>query len=205
MTIIPISSLNHYQYCRRRCALIHIECIFVENEYTIEGDQAHEHVDKAGFELRAGWLLLRALPLFSEKLGLTGKADLVEVQKQGKEIIAARPVDYKRGKKRKNKWYNDAIQLCAQALCLEEMFGLSVAAGLIFHVKSQSRSEIIFDNQLRKKTRETIEAVRDLFEKGIIPKAELKPQCEGCSLHEVCVPELDDKNINRASHQLLKT
>ena len=214
---IPISALNHFLYCPRRAYLIHVEGVFVDNEHTVLGDLAHKHVDFPGFEQRAGWTLLRALPLFSDTLGLSGKADLVEVRyapfesqisdlksEMPRRVLAARPVEYKKGPKRR--FDNDEVQLCAQALCLEEMFGIAVEAGAIFYAQSQRRLEIPFDDALRGLTLRAISDLKSLISNSDapaaisdlksqisnprIPAAELKPQCDGCSLHEVCLPEL---------------
>lgn len=136
-TVIPLSALNHQLYCARRAYLIHAERVFVDNEHTTLGNLAHEAVDTPGYEHRAGWELLRALPLYSDTLGLTGKADLVEVRRDPAEparIAEARPVEYKKGPARR--WSNDHVQLCAQALYLEQMFGLPIASGLIFRAAS---------------------------------------------------------------------
>jgi CRISPR-associated exonuclease Cas4 len=194
---IALSALNHYLYCPRRAYLIHAEGIFVDNEHTLLGDQAHEHVDFPGYEQRAGWTLLRALPLYSDKFSLSGKADLVEVRRApgGETIVEIRPVEYKKGPARK--YNNDDAQLCAQAFCLEEMFGLCIESGAIYHASSQKRREVCFDDTLRIKTRETITALRQLIEAGEMPLAGLRPQCEGCSLHEICLPEASGKTSFR--------
>ncbi|HLP10214.1 MAG TPA: CRISPR-associated protein Cas4 [Opitutaceae bacterium] len=185
---IPLSALNHYLYCPRRAYLIHAEGVFVDNEHTVQGHLAHEHVDFPGYEQRAGWTLLRALPLFSDKLGLSGKADLVEVRYTvGDHIAEARPVEYKKGPKRR--FGNDEVQLCAQALCLEEMFGIAIAAGAIFHAQSQQRHEVAFGLTLRQQTLNALAGLRTLLAQTAPPLAELKPQCEGCSLHGICLPE----------------
>ncbi len=186
---LSLSGLNDYLYCQRRAALKFIEGLRGANEHTIIGDLAHAHVDSPGYEQRAGWELLRALPLFSDTLGLTGKADLVEVQRDPPtgHVSAARPVEYKKGPKRR--FDNDEVQLCAQALCLEEMFGLTVATGAIYHAASAGRSEVAFDNPLRTQTRAALAGLRALIAEGRIPPAELKPQCDGCSLREICLPE----------------
>lgn len=198
---IPISALNQFLYCPRRAFLIHVEGIFVDNHHTILGNLAHEHVDFPGYEQRAGWTLLRALPLFSDKLGLSGKADLVEVRYANFEsqitnfksemsrcIAEAKPVEYKKGPKRR--FDNDEVQLCAQALCLEEMFSLSVPTGAIYHAQSERRTEVEFNADLRQRTLTAISNLKSLISATTTPPAELKPQCEGCSLHEVCLPEL---------------
>lgn len=200
MDPLPLSALNDFLFCRRRAGLKFIEGLRGTNVHTVIGDLAHEHVDFPGYEQRAGWKLLRALPLFSDKLGLSGKADLVEVRcasgesempdfKSGiQPIVAARPVEYKKGPKRR--FDNDEAQLCAQALCLEEMFGIPVPSGAIYHAQSERRTEVVFDDPLRERTLAAISNLRSLISNSQIPPAELKPQCKGCSLHEICLPEL---------------
>jgi len=193
---LPLSALNHYLYCPRRAYLIHAEGVFVDNEHTVQGQLIHEHVDFPGYEQRAGWTLLRALPLFSDRLGLSGKADLVEVRYDvGDRIADARPVEYKKGPKRR--FDNDEVQLCAQALCLEEMFGIAVSAGAIFHAQSQQRHEVLFDDALRRQTTDALQNLRALLTDAEIPATELRPQCEGCSLHGVCLPEAGHLRIPR--------
>ncbi len=189
MDPLPLSALNHFLYCSRRAFLIHAEGVFVDNEHTLLGNIAHEQVDFPGYEHRAGTKLLRALPLFSDQLGLSGRGDLVEVEQDANgRVTAALPVEYKKGPKRR--FDNDEVQLCAQAFCLEEMFSIPVPAGAIFYAKSQRRAEVVFDPALRQLTLDTICALRALIASGLIPTAELKPQCEGCSLHPICLPEL---------------
>ena len=186
----PLSALNHFIYCSRRAYLIHAERVFVDNEHTLLGDLAHAAVDTPGYEHRAGWELLRALPLFSDTLGLSGKADLVEIRRDPAEptrIAEARPVEYKKGPARR--WSNDHAQLCAQALCLEEMFGLRIPSGLIFHVASALRTEVVFDDALRALTLTSLSNLRSQISSPTAPPAQLKPQCDGCSLRGVCLPE----------------
>lgn len=185
--MLPLSLLNDYLYCPRRAALKINDGLRSENEHTLRGDLNHEHADLPGFEHRAGWKLLRALPVWSDTLGLNGKADIVEVRETGGRITEARPVEYKSG--RKSKWLNDRVQLCAQALCLEEMLGITVPEGMIFHAKSQQRTRVDFDAGLREETLEANRQLHTLMADGTVPPAELKPQCEGCSLHDVCLPE----------------
>lgn len=187
--LLPLSALNHQLYCARRAYLIHAERVFVNNEHTLIGDLAHAAVDTPGYEHRAGWELLRALPLYSDALGLTGKADLVEVRRDSGtgRIAGARPVEYKKGPARR--WSNDQVQLCAQALCLEEMFGLRVDAGLIYHAASARRDEVVFDDPLRKLTLATLDALRATLAHPLAPAAVLTPRCDGCSLRGICLPE----------------
>jgi len=188
MDPLPLSALNHQLYCARRAYLIHAERVFVDNAHTLLGDLAHAAVDHPGYEQRAGWELLRALPLFSDTLGLSGKADLVEVRRDTSgRIVAAHPVEYKKGPQRR--WNNDEAQLCAQALCLEEMLGIAVRSGAIYHASSARRREIAFDEPLRTQTRDALAALRASLAQPAAPPAELKPQCDGCSLHAVCLPE----------------
>jgi CRISPR-associated exonuclease Cas4 len=199
---LPLSALNHHLYCARRAYLIHAERLFVDNEHTRTGVLAHEAVDTPGYEHRAGWELLRALPLYSDTLGLSGKADLVEVRRAPREspisnpnsqvhdcpaIVAARPVEYKKGPARR--WSNDQVQLCAQALCLEEMLGLRIGCGLIYHAASVRRDEVVFDDPLRALTLATLDALRVTLAQPTAPPAILKPQCDGCSLRGLCLPE----------------
>ena len=190
MDPLPLSALNQHIYCSRRAYLIHAERVFVDNEHTLLGDLAHAAVDTPGYEHRAGWELLRALPLFSDTLGLSGKADLVEIRRDPAEptrIAEARPVEYKKGPARR--WSNDHAQLCAQALCLEEMFGLRIPSGLIFHVASALRTEVVFDDTLRALTLTSLSNLRSQLSSPTAPPAQLKPQCDGCSLRGVCLPE----------------
>jgi CRISPR-associated exonuclease Cas4 len=203
MDSLPLSALNHFLYCSRRAYLIHAERVFVDNEHTLLGTLAHAAVDTPGYEHRAGWELLRALPLFSDTLGLTGKADLVEIRRADfpkskilnfksqihdlPPVVEARPVEYKKGPARR--WSNDHAQLCAQALCLEEMFGLHIASGLIFHAASALRTTVEFDPALRALTLDALANLRLTLAQPAAPPAVLKPQCDGCSLRGVCLPE----------------
>lgn len=189
MDPLPLSALNDYRYCERRAHLKLVDGLRGTNEHTLLGDLAHAAVDTPGFEHRAGWELLRALPLYSDRLGLTGKADLVEVRRDATcgRITEAHPVEYKKGPKRR--FDNDEAQLCAQAICLEEMLGVPVPSGLIFHAASARRTEVVFDEPLRALTVATLAALRVTLARPAAPPAELKPQCDGCSLRGVCLPE----------------
>lgn len=188
---LAISLLNDYLYCPRRAALKLIDGCWGANEHTLRGNLNHAHADHPGFEQRADWKLLRALPVWSDTLGLNGKADLIEVKVARGVIIEARPVEYKSG--RASKWANDHVQLCAQALCLEEMLGMEICEGLIFHAKSQKRSAVVFDAGLRAETLRVVNALRTMLEQAEVPPVLLKPQCDGCSLHPVCLPEADSR------------
>lgn len=189
--VIAISALNQYVFCPRRCALMHVEGIWSANEHTAKGTILHDHADERGYEVIGKAKLLRALPLYSNQYGLSGKADIVEIR--GDEII---PVEYKKGKKRD--FNNDNIQLTAQALCLEEMFQTQISRGFIYHASSKKRREVILDENLRAETINTIEIVRELLAKETIPPAEYKPRCEGCSLYNICLPKLSDETQRQA-------
>ncbi len=182
-TMVTISSLNQYAYCPRRCALIYQEQIFEDNIYTIEGTDLHQQVDIIGSHAESV-PVETALRLWSKALGLTGIADVVEWHDR-----VPYPVEYKRGKR--HKWINDDLQLCAQALCLEEMLGVGVPRGAIYHAKSRRRREVILTQALREQTRHAVEAIRQLIlAHQLPPPTEHRERCEGCSLQEHCMPAL---------------
>ena len=180
----PLSAINQYLYCPRRAGLIHVEGTFSDNQHTVLGQIIHEQADVSGYETVKGVTLLRALPVWSDRFGLSGKCDIVERHSDGSLV----PVEFKKGKRRK--FDNDDAQLCAQALCLEEMFGVPVSRGAIFHAKSKRRREVEFTHQLRLLTEQAIEAVHQLIEDEMVPKAVHKPQCSECSLFDHCLPEI---------------
>jgi CRISPR-associated exonuclease Cas4 len=198
---IPLSALNQFLYCPRRAALIHVEGIFEDNRHTVLGKLAHEHADLPGYEVAKGVKLLRALPVFSDRLGLSGKCDIVEQHGDG----ALCPVEYKKGPRRK--FVNDDAQLCAQALCLEEMFKKAVPRGAVFHAASKRRREVEFTPQLRKTTEEAITALHVLVETATVPPAVFKPACEECSLYEICLPKLTSRpsTLAQAARRLFQT
>ena len=200
---VSISALNDFLYCNRRCALHRLDALWVDNVWTVSGTLAHEHADDPGYRQTAeGARIERALPLFSQKLGLVGKADIVEFRPgpDGREVAV--PVDYKLG--RRHKWDNDDVQLCAQALCLEEMLDTAVTMGAVYHVKTHRRRAVPFTAELRTLTQNTILAARELIHADDIPTARLKPQCQGCSLHHVCLPELTASRLSlNAAYQTL--
>ncbi len=180
--VVLISALQHYSYCPRQCALIHVEQVFGENLYTLRGQRVHERADvpepAGGEELR----IERALPLFSERLGLLGKADVVEFSSGGTPY----PVEYKSGPPRG--WEHDELQLCAQALCLEEMFGREVAEGAIFHHATRSRRSVTFEVKLRDRTEESIVRVREMLARSEVPPPVADARCKNCSLIDTCMP-----------------
>ncbi len=203
--LLPLSALQHLVFCERRAALIHLECIWDDNEATVEGDHLHDSAHDVGTELRAGVRIARALILRSLRLGLAGKTDVVEFHElavgepeaSGVVLpgVSGRwrpfPVEYKRGKLRHEASY--AVQVCAQALCLEEMLGVPVPEGALFYGKSARRQPVVFDDGLRRETEAAAERLHELFAAGITPKAVFVPaKCRACSLVERCVPESTD-------------
>ncbi len=177
---VPISALEHYSYCPRQCALIHVEQTFEENLFTIKGQIAHERVDTGGDSVTRGVKIARALPLWSEMLGLQGKSDLVEFRAEGPY-----PVEYKLGRPR---GIHADIQLCAQALCLEEMLGEEVLRGAVFYHGLHRRQEVIIDEPLRQTTLRAIEAVRAMLDSQRLPAAPNDARCPSCSLLNACMP-----------------
>jgi CRISPR-associated exonuclease Cas4 len=165
------------------------------------GEIAHEHADLPGYEIIKGVKLLRALPVFSDRLGLSGKCDIVEQNGDGTLC----PVEYKKGPRRK--FINDDAQLCAQALCLEEMFGKAVPRGAVFHATSKRRRDVEFTPQLRKTTEEAIAALHVLAKEETVSRAVFKPACEECSLYEICLPKLTSRpsGLSQAAMRLFQT
>lgn len=185
---IPISALQHWCYCPRQCALIHVEQVFADNLHTLRGQAMHRQVDQPGVEARAGLRVERALPVWSDRLGLIGKADVVEFEADGTPY----PVEYKAGTRAKAAWIAacDDLQLAAQALCLEEMTSKPVAAGALFYAKSKRRREVKIDAGLRSSVEAAAAAVRTMIDGGDVPPPASDACCAGCSLVDLCQPAL---------------
>jgi CRISPR-associated exonuclease Cas4 len=181
---VLLSALQHYSYCPRQCALIHEEQSFAENLHTARGDAVHALVDLEGYEVRAGVRIERALPLRCERLGFIGKADIVEFLADGTPY----PVEYKHGPRRQRT--HDDLQLAAQALCLEEMTGLPVPRGAIYHASSHRRREVVFTPELFVLVEDTAIAVRAMLRAGSMPPAVCDARCRECSLVELCQPQM---------------
>lgn len=177
---VPISALEHYSYCPRQCGLIHIEQTFEENIFTVKGQLAHERVDAGDKEIARGVRVLRSVTLWSERYGLRGKADIVEMRKAGPY-----PVEYKVGQRRGR---HADLQLCAQALCLEEMLGVPVARGAVFYHASRRRHEVDIDDELRDATVSAIAAIRRMLRTQQLPPAPNDARCPNCSLINACLP-----------------
>ena len=182
---IPLSSLQHYSYCPRQCALIHQEQTFTDNVFTLRGQRVHERVDEPDTRCEKGVRIEQALPLFCDRLGLTGKADIVEFLPDG----APRPVEYKHGPRRQKE--HDDIQVAAQALCLEEMTGKPVTEGVIYHHSSRRRRVVPITLELRAKVELLVGEVRDMLGSGRLPPPVTdQALCRGCSLVEACQRDL---------------
>ncbi len=182
--IVLVSALEHHSYCPRQCALIHVERIFDENVFTLRGRRAHERADTVQTRVENGVRLERALPLWSDRHGLVGQGDVVEFHSDGNVI----PVEYKHGARQKQKRHDD-LQLCAQALCLEEMLSVVVVTGAIYSIQTRRRRVVPIDDALRDETMACISAVRALQQsEGPLPPALNDARCPRCSLLDACVP-----------------
>ncbi len=180
--LLPISALQHLLFCERQCALIHIERLWADNRFTAEGNAMHRTVHEPQGETRPGVRIVRGLPIRSLVLGLSGIADVVEFHKDGTVF----PVEYKRGKPKKND--SDRVQLCAQAICLEEMQQTNIPRGALYYGRNRHRHEVTFDASLRHSTFETAARLRRLIEDRRTPPAVREPKCENCSLIDLCLP-----------------
>lgn len=191
--LIPISALQHYLYCPRQCALIHIERQWAENRQTAEGRLLHKRADQPLSERRKGVRTVTAMPLLDLQLGITGVADVVEFHRNG-DTEHAFPVEYKRGRPKAHR--ADEVQLCAQALCLEAMLEYPVRMGALFYGQTRRREDIAFDDELRALTHQVIIATRDMIISGRTPLASYESKrCDACSLIDLCQPRL----LGRAS------
>jgi CRISPR-associated exonuclease Cas4 len=205
--LIPLSALQHLLFCERQCALIHVEGLWAENVLTLEGRHLHRRVHESESQGGPDVRITRGLPLLCQRLGLTGKADVVEFRRVDEASarspdLAAQclrlpgregawqvvPVEYKRG--RPKRAASDRIQLCAQALCLEEMLGVVIPAGAIFYGRIRRRTPVTFDPDLRMQTEEAVARVRWLIRSGTTPPAIRQKKCQRCSWLHLCLPKV---------------
>ena len=207
--LLPLSALQHLVFCERQAALIHVEQVWRDNPLTLEGSHLHKRVDETGprREIRGDVAVLRGLPLRSLELGLTGRADVVELHRGGPSDARAGPgkapetapvpslggfwtpfpIDYKRGKPKSDG--SDEVQLCAQAICLEEAFGAAVLEGALFYGREQRRHRVVFGPELRAAVVKAAARLHDIVARGETPRAKKAPKCRRCSLLELCMPE----------------
>jgi len=196
---IAVSALNQYSYCPRRCALIFMDHEFEDNIHTQRGTAEHDRADQT-FHVcdTEGVRLEYALPIWSQRLGLSGRCDVVEFHPAG----TVYPVEYKHGVRKK--WLNDDLQLAAQALCLEEMLGCRIERGAIFHKGSHCRREVEFSLGLRSEVEETTKAIHQLMSSGHLPPPINNHRCPECSLKESCLPQIigEPQRSRKAAQEL---
>lgn len=189
---IPLSALQHFVYCPRQFALIHLEHAWAENRFTAEGKVLHERAHMAGREKRGDVKLVRGLMLRSEFFGLTGKADTVEFHRRRDGTWQPYPVEFKRGNPKSSDC--DRIQLCGQAICLEEMLGTAVPEGALFYKQDKRREVVVFESGLRSAFEDAVEGVRRLIATELTPPPQHDVKCRACSLITICLPRLLKSN-----------
>jgi len=190
--LLPLSAVQHFLFCERQCALIHIEQAWAENRYTAEGRVLHEKAHGGPDESRPGVRIARSLPVVSRKLGLSGQCDVVEFHSDGAVV----PVEYKRGRPKAHR--ADEVQLCAQAMALEEMLGVAVPKGFLFYGKTRRRTDVLIDEGLRALTARIAARLHEMIASGITPPADYHPaKCDPCSLVDICQPKLAGKSASR--------
>lgn len=195
---LMLSGIQHFKFCRRQWALIHIEQQWEENVHTVVGELMHKKVhDPYLVEKRKGVLMVRALPVSSRSMGVSGECDLVEFVKceDGITLFGHRgfysvyPVEYKKGKPKKTE--EDHLQLVAQAMCLEEMFSTQISEGAIFYGETRRRENVTFSQELRNEVRESFLEMHQYYDRGYTPKVKKTKACNSCSLSDVCIPKLE--------------
>ena len=180
--VVAISAIEHHVYCPRQCALIHGDGVWADNAHTVRGTRAHRRVDSGTHRRERGKRVLRAIPLWSEALGLSGRADAVEID--GEEVC---PVEYKSGIAHGRA---ADLQLCAQAMCLEEMLGVEIPKGYVWYGGPRRRTKVVFDPGLRQRVKSVIAAIRTQLLEGTLPSAPNDARCKQCQLRSHCLPEL---------------
>ena len=200
--LLPLSGIQHFLFCRRQWALIHIEQQWKENALTAEGRIMHKRVDDPFFtETRNGVITARSVPVASYRLGLSGICDVVEfaaspegVKLPNREgLYLPTPIEYKRGKEKHD--HSDETQLCAQALCLEEMLSTEITRGYFYYGETRHRVEIPFTAELRALVKDMSDEMHNYFSRGYTPKVKTSKACRSCSLADICLPVLQEKVI----------
>jgi CRISPR-associated exonuclease Cas4 len=206
--LLPISALQHLLFCERQCALIHVERLWAENRFTVEGQHLHRRAHHGRDEWCGNVRIVRRLWIRSFRLGLVGQADVVELELEASTVperrtgnlarqtdgqdcpsyIRVTPIEYKRGRPKKND--SDRVQLCAQAMCLEEMLGVRVDTGEVFYGKRKRRTHVDFDEPLRTKTEAAAARLHQMIDSGETPPAVREKKCDSCSLFHLCLPEV---------------
>ena len=195
---LMISGIQHFEFCRRQWALIHIEQLWEENLYTVEGNIMHKHAHDNNFtESRKGVIITRGMPIYSRELGISGVCDVVEFvrddlngfdiyQREGKYCVV--PVEYKRGEAKEG--FEDIMQVVLQAICLEEMLCCRVSTGYLYYGKTRRRTEISMTEELRERAVRDIQEMHHYFELKLTPKVKVSKKCNTCSLKDLCLPKL---------------
>ena len=200
--LLPLSGIQHFLFCRRQWALIHVERQWQENALTAEGRIMHQRVDDPFFtETRNGVITARSVPVASYRLGLTGVCDLVEFTESPEGVnLAGRagrytpaPVEYKRGREKHD--HSDEAQLCAQAICLEEMLAATIPRGFLYYGETRHRVEIEITAELRTLVKNMADEMHNYFQSGYTPRVKPSKACRSCSLADLCLPELQEKVI----------
>lgn len=209
---LMLSGIQHFVFCRRQWALIHIEQEWEENLFTIEGHYLHEKVDDASFRERRGdTLYIRALPVHSSSLGINGVCDMVELIKddKGVEIVGEKgryrpkPIEYKRGKPKTHE--ADLLQLTAQVMCLEEMLCTTITEAALFYHEIKRREPVLITDELRQKVKTITKEMHQYFERRYTPRVKTGKHCDSCSMRHICLPELlERETVTTYMNRLLR-
>jgi CRISPR-associated exonuclease Cas4 len=200
--LLPLSGIQHFVFCRRQWALIHVERQWQENAFTVEGKLLHKKADEPFFtETRKGVITARSVPIASYHLGLSGVCDVVEftespegVHLPGREgLFLPAPVEYKRGHEKRDPC--DEAQLCAQAICLEEMLAVTIPTGYLYYGETRHRVEVELTTELRNLVHEMSDEMHAYFQRGYTPRVKPSKACRSCSLADICLPELQENVI----------
>lgn len=191
--LLPLSGLQHMAFCERQWALIHVEGLWEESSDTLRGRFFHERVDTAGYSCRAGVRAERNVRLVSHRLGIYGVADIVEYHPEGD--VPVMPVEYKVGKPKVEDW--DRLQVCAQALCLEEMEGARIDAGALFYGETRRREDVEITRELRERVASLAQRMHERFAQGLTPMGENSGKCNRCSLQNECLPRIIGRRVDK--------
>lgn len=208
--LLPLSGIQHFMFCRRQWALIHVEQQWRENIFTAEGRLLHQRADDPFFtETRNGVIIARSVPVASYRLGLSGICDVVEFSESEEGVnlpgrqgnFLPSPVEYKRGRPKSTPV--DEVQLCAQAICLEEMLSVKIAVGYLYYAKTRHRTPVELTDKLRQLVDKISAEMHAYYERGYTPRVRTSRVCRSCSLAEICLPRLQEKSmpVSRYIHQ----
>lgn len=201
--LLGLSGIQHFLFCRRQWALIYVEQQWQENLYTVEGKLMHDRADDPYFtEVREGTIIARAMPVASYRLGFNGICDVVEFTpvSEGVALPGRKgfyrpiPVEYKRGSEKEEAW--DRAQLCAQAICLEEMLAIDIPAGYLYYGKTRHRTQVQFDLQLRNLVEKISMEMHTYFSRGYTPQVKTSKMCKSCSLFDLCMVTMQSERVN---------